>query len=157
MNRHARKALSDRLTRLETRLPDPPKRRPEMYCLIVQMIAYHLGAMEPRDTIVEAYARALGYASSSEYWRAADEDAAGRVTDLGERFSAATVKLLEERGINESSTPDELKSVLIALDDEVPPWARDRLIPEWGVRDFPEMFMWRGDTSSDRLDRTSTA
>ncbi len=157
MNRHARKTLADRRTRLETRLPDPPKRRPEMYCLIVQMIAYHLGAMERRDTIIDACARALGYASSSEYWRAFDDHAAGRPSDLTQRFHAAFVKLMEQHGINDFSTAEEYKAVLLALDDEVPGWVRNQLVTEFGVRDFPEMFTLGRSTSSDHTDRTATA
>ena len=152
MKRRARKRLADRLSQLEARLPDPPPRPPEIYGLLVRMIGYHVGAIQRRDTLIGAYARALGFASLSEYWRAMDACVAGHPSDFEERHRAAVMEMFRQRGISKSTTAEQFKSVLLALDDEVPDWARKQLMPHVGVRDFPELFEWRGSTSSDRPD-----
>ena len=152
MKRRAQKALVDRVSRLEARLPDPPPRPPEIYLLTVRMIGYHVGRMERRDTLLGAYARALGFATLTEYWQALDAGAAGHPCDLVERHQAALMEMFRQRGINKSTTAEQFKAVLLALDDEVPEWARKQMIPRVGVRDFPELFDWRGGTSPYRPD-----
>ena len=60
-------------------------------------VAYYLGDPTPEGSVMEAYARALGYHSGSLEFRNALE---GNDADFPEKARLAKIKLLEKFGVN---------------------------------------------------------
>ena len=92
--------LRKRLEKFESLVPRQPTEleieTARLTWFFVLSVAYYLGDPRPGRSVAEAHARALGYATLSEYNNAL----ADKGSDINERMRQANDKLLAKFGVN---------------------------------------------------------
>jgi hypothetical protein len=87
------------------------------------ILAHHLGAIQPRESIAEGYARALGYPKS----KILDDALQHAVPDVQRRHEAAVHQLFDHHGCDrDTASARDVSDVLAVLLEDVPQAILDR-------------------------------
>ena len=105
--------IERRLRKLESQVPPPPptdeeKTAQDRSLFLTCAIACYLGDPTPKESIADAYMRALGYSHSYEFKKALNAND----RDFLERDRLARIKLLEKFGV---SLESEWKEIVEAV------------------------------------------